>query len=45
MMGTGRRSCPHCGETGLSRIARYCSQCGTQIRDLEAFETPVEGAQ
>jgi ribosomal protein S27AE len=45
MMGTGRRSCPQCGETGLSRIARYCPRCGTQVRDLEAFETPAEGPQ
>lgn len=42
MMGTGRIVCAQCGESGLSRTARYCSQCGDQLRTPEPFETPTE---
>ena len=37
------RTCGAC-ETRLPRAARYCSHCGQSVRELEAFETPVEGS-
>lgn len=34
--------CDRCGQSDLSTVARYCSRCGAQLRELKSFETPTE---
>lgn len=38
----GGAECDTCGKTGLGVVDRFCRRCGSQLRELEAFETPTE---
>ena len=38
----GGQSCDDCGATGLGAADRHCRWCGSELRELEAFETPTE---